>query len=270
MQFRSLIENFRFLDFIDIMTVAVAIYFVYKQLKDTRAVSLLKGLLVLAFINVVSHTLNLYVINWILQQGMTVLLFALPVVFQPELRRALEQLGRGRIFNRAQNVSEAEMDSAINEVMAAARVMSREHTGALRVFEREVGLGDYIDTGILVDAKLSRELIRNIFVPGTPLHDGAMIIRNGRIMAAGCLLPLTEDRTLSTELGTRHRAAIGLSEQADCVVVVVSEETGKISYTYGGHIYRHLPEDQIKEALRTFMERPRQTITSMWKWGGSK
>ncbi len=270
MQFRSLIENFRFLDFIDIMTVAVAIYFVYKQLKDTRAVSLLKGLLVLAFINVVSHTLNLYVINWILQQGMTVLLFALPVVFQPELRRALEQLGRGRIFNRAQNVSEAEMDSAINEVMAAARVMSREHTGALMVFEREVGLGDYIDTGILVDAKLSRELIKNIFVPSTPLHDGAMIIRNGRIMAAGCLLPLTEDRTLSTELGTRHRAAIGLSEQADCVVVVVSEETGKISYTYGGHIYRHLPEDQIKEALRTFMERPRQTITSMWKWGGSK
>ncbi len=270
MQFSSLIETFRFLDFIDIMTVAVAIYFVYKQLKDTRAVSLLKGLLVLAFINVVSHTLNLYVINWILQQGMTVLLFALPVVFQPELRRALEQLGRGRIFNRAQNVSEAEMDSVINEVMAAARVMSREHTGALMVFEREVGLGDYIDTGILVDAKLSRELIKNIFVPGTPLHDGAMIIRNGRIMAAGCLLPLTEDRTLSTELGTRHRAAIGLSEQADCVVVVVSEETGKISYTYGGHIYRHLPEDQIKEALRTFMERPRQTITSMWKWGGSK
>jgi diadenylate cyclase len=270
MQFSSLIETFRFLDFIDIMTVAVAIYFVYKQLKDTRAVSLLKGLLVLAFINVVSHTLNLYVINWILQQGMTVLLFALPVVFQPELRRALEQLGRGRIFNRAQNVSEAEMDSAINEVMAAARVMSREHTGALMVFEREVGLGDYIDTGILVDAKLSRELIKNIFVPSTPLHDGAMIIRNGRIMAAGCLLPLTEDRTLSTELGTRHRAAIGLSEQADCVVVVVSEETGKISYTYGGHIYRHLPEDQIKEALRTFMERPRQTITSMWKWGGSK
>ena len=270
MQFSSLIETFRFLDFIDIMTVAVAIYFVYKQLKDTRAVSLLKGLLVLAFINVVSHTLNLYVINWILQQGMTVLLFALPVVFQPELRRALEQLGRGRIFNRAQNVSEAEMDSAINEVMAAARVMSREHTGALMVFEREVGLGDYIDTGILVDAKLSRELIKNIFVPSTPLHDGAMIIRNGRIMAAGCLLPLTEDRTLSTELGTRHRAAIGLSEQADCVVVVVSEETGKISYTYGGHIYRHLPEDQIKEALRTFMERTRQTITSMWKWGGSK
>ena len=159
---------------------------------------------------------------------------------------------------------------AIDEVMAAARVMSREHTGALIVFEREVGLNDFIDTGIIVDAVLSRELIKNIFVPSTPLHDGAMIIRNGRIQAAGCLLPLTEDRTLSTELGTRHRAAIGLSEQTDAVVVVVSEETGVISYTYGGHIYRHLPEDQIKEALRTFMERPRQNITSMWKWGGKK
>lgn len=117
---------------------------------------------------------------------------------------------------------------------------------------------------------MSRELIKNIFVPSTPLHDGALIIRDGRIRAAGCLLPLTEDRTLSTELGTRHRAAIGLSEQTDAVVIVVSEETGTISYTYGGHIYRHLPEDQIKEALRTFMERPRQTITSMWKWRANK
>lgn len=180
----------------------------------------------LAILNLLSHLLNLYVINWILQQSMTVLLFALPVVFQPELRRALEQLGRGRIFSKAQNVNEEEMDMAINEVMAAARVMSREHTGALIVFEREVGLNDFVDTGILIDAVLSRELIKNIFVPSTPLHDGALIIRDGRIRAADCLLPLTEDRTLSTELGTRHRAAIGLSEQTDAVVVVVSEETG--------------------------------------------
>ena len=256
MHFEALIHTFRILDLIDILTVAIGIYYMYKLLKDTRAVALLKGLLFLAILNVLSHVMNLYVINWILQQGMTVILFALPVVFQPELRRALEQLGRGRIFSKAQNVNEEEM--------------SREHTGALIVFEREVGLNDFIDTGIIVDAVLSRELIKNIFVPSTPLHDGAMIIRNGRIQAAGCLLPLTEDRTLSTELGTRHRAAIGLSEQTDAVVVVVSEETGVISYTYGGHIYRHLPEDQIKEALRTFMERPRQNITSMWKWGGKK
>ena len=224
----------------------------------------------LAILNLLSHLLNLYVINWILQQSMTVLLFALPVVFQPELRRALEQLGRGRIFSKAQNVNEEEMDMAINEVMAAARVMSREHTGALIVFEREVGLNDFVDTGILIDAVLSRELIKIFSFLVHHFMMGALIIRDGRIRAAGCLLPLTEDRTLSTELGTRHRAAIGLSEQTDAVVVVVSEETGTISYTYGGHIYRHLPEDQIKEALRTFMERPRQTITGMWKWGAKK
>ncbi|MDU6497868.1 MAG: diadenylate cyclase [Veillonella sp.] len=251
MHIDALIHTFRLLDIVDIIIVAIGIYYLYKLLKDTRAVSLLKGLVMLAILNLLSHLLNLYVINWILQQSMTVLLFALPVVFQPELRRALEQLGRGRIFSKAQNVNEEEMDMAINEVMAAARVMSREHTGALIVFEREVGLNDFVDTGILIDAVLSRELIKNIFVPSTPLHDGALIIRDGRIRAAGCLLPLTEDRTLSTEL-------------------VVSEETGTISYTYGGHIYRHLPEDQIKEALRTFMERPRQTITSMWKWRANK
>ena len=272
MQFSSLIETFRFLDFIDIMTVAVAIYFVYKQLKDTRAVSLLKGLLVLAFINVVSHTLNLYVINWILQQGMTVLLFALPVVFQPELRRALEQLGRGRIFNRAQNVSEAEMDSAINEVMAAARVMSREHTGALMVFEREVGLGDYIDTGILVDAKLSRQLIRNIFVPGTPLHDGAVIIRDNRVATACSYLPLTESNKISKEFGTRHRAAIGLSEQTDALTFVVSEETGAISIAYKGNFIHDLSVQEFEQELSLILlkeQEPRQSFFQRWM-GGSK
>ena len=222
----------------------------------------------LAILNLLSHLLNLYVINWILQQSMTVLLFALPVVFQPELRRALEQLGRGRIFSKAQNVNEEEMDMAINEVMAAARVMSREHTGALIVLNVKWASMTSLIQAFLIDAVLSRELIKNIFVPSTPLHDGALIIRDGRIRAAGCLLPLTGDRTLSTELGTRHRAAIGLSEQTDAVVVIWSvRKRGQFPYTYGGHIYRHLPEDQIKEALRTFMERPRQTITGMWKWG---
>nr|WP_287511501.1 diadenylate cyclase [Veillonella sp.] len=176
MHIDALIHTFRLLDIVDIIIVAIGIYYLYKLLKDTRAVSLLKGLVMLAILNLLSHLLNLYVINWILQQSMTVLLFALPVVFQPELRRALEQLGRGRIFSKAQNVNEEEMDMAINEVMAAARVMSREHTGALIVFEREVGLNDFVDTGILIDAVLSRELIKNIFVPSTPLHDGALII----------------------------------------------------------------------------------------------
>lgn len=268
--FNTLWETFRILDLVDILVVAIFLYFLYKQVKNTRAVALVKGIIVLIIVNVIAHLIDLYVVGWLLQQAMTVIMFAIPVVFQPELRRSLEQLGRARLFKKAQNVDDEEMEAAITEVMAAARVMSRDQIGALIVFEREVGLGDFIDTGISIDAKLSRELLKNIFVPNTPLHDGAVIIKNGRIMAAGCLLPLTEDRSLSTELGTRHRAAIGMTEQTDAVVVVVSEETGKISYAYGGHIYRHLPEETIREALRTFMERPTQTITGIWKWGGRK
>lgn len=144
--------------------------------------------------------------------------------------------------------------------MAASKVMARAHIGALIVFERDVRLGDIIDTGIQIDGIVSRELLNNIFIPNTPLHDGAVVIRKSRIMAAGCLLPLTQNRSLSTELGTRHRAAIGLSEQADAVVLVVSEETGKISYTYGGHIYRELPEQQMRDSLRAFLLQPK----SMW------
>ena len=228
-QLQGLIETFRFGDLVDILSVAVLLYYLYKQIRDTRAMALLKGLIVLGLINVASRFFDLHVISWLLQQGMTVLLVALPVVFQPELRRALERLGRGRLFSKSQDVSEVEIDSLVNEVMASAKVMSRDRIGALIVFEREVGLGEIIDTGIEIDGKVSRELLNNIFIPNTPLHDGAVVIRGNRIMAAGCLLPLTQDRSLSTELGTRHRAAIGLSEQADAVVLVVSEETGNFT-----------------------------------------
>lgn len=269
-QLQGLIETFRFGDLVDILSVAVLIYYLYKQIRDTRAMALLKGLVVLGLINVASRFFDLHVISWLLQQGMTVLLVALPVVFQPELRRALERLGRGRLFSKSQDVSEMEIDNLVNEVMASAKVMSREKIGALIVFEREVGLGEIIDTGIEIDGKVSRELLNNIFIPNTPLHDGAVVIRNNRVMAAACLLPLTQDRSLSTELGTRHRAAIGLSEQADAVVLVVSEETGKISYTYGGHIYRHLPEEQLCESLRAFMERPKSALSFLKKWRGNK
>lgn len=270
LQLQGLVETFRFMDVVDIIVVAFILYYAYKLIKNTRAVTLLKGLGVVVILDGISRLLDLHVMNWLLQQGMTVILVALPIVFQPELRKALEQLGRGRFFSNKQTIEEADLDNMINEVMMSAKVMSRDHIGALIVFEREVGLGDYIDTGIQIDGKVSRELLNNIFIPNTPLHDGAVIIRGDRIMAAGCLLPLTSDRSLSTELGTRHRAAIGLSEQADAVVLVVSEETGKISYTYGGHIYRHLPENQLRDSLRAFMERPKSAIPGFWKWGGKK
>lgn len=270
LQLQGLLETFRLGDLVDIISVAVLLYYIYKQIKDTRAMSLLKGLIVLGLINVVSRFFDLHVVSWILQQGMTVLLVALPVVFQPELRRALERLGRGRLLTKSQDVSDLEIDSVVSEVLSSAKVMSRERIGALIVFEREVGLGDVIDTGIEIDGRVSRELLNNIFIPNTPLHDGAVVIRNGRIMAAACLLPLTQQRSLSTELGTRHRAAIGLSEQGDAVILVVSEETGIISYAYGGHIYRGLSEDRLREALRTFLERPKSPFMFLQKWRGQK
>ena len=265
LQLQGLIETFRLLDIVDILLVAVILYYGYKLIKDTRAVALIKGLVVLGLVDAVAYGMNLHVVSWLLQQSMTVLIVALPVVFQPELRRALEHLGRGKIFRKTRTMDEAELDSVVTEVMAAAKVMSKNRIGALIAFEREVGLEDYIDTGIAVDGRVSRELLNNIFIPNTPLHDGAVIIRDNRVMAAGCLFPLTSDTSLGTELGTRHRAAIGLSEQADAVVLVVSEETGKISYAYGGHLYRHLPEESLRDALKVFMERPKTAFSGLWK-----
>lgn len=263
---QGFISSFRLLDILDILLVAFVLYKLFILIRNTQAVALIKGLLVLGVVTVVSKVLDLHVINWMLQQGMTVILVALPVVFQPELRRALEQIGRGRFFRSGQVISMEELERLIDEIVAISEALSKTHTGALIVFEREVGLNDYIDTGIAIDGLVSRELLGNIFIPNTPLHDGAVIIRENRIMAAGCLLPLTSDRSLSTELGTRHRAAIGISELADAVVVVVSEETGSISYTYGGHIYRHLDGNALRNVLKTFLNRTPQGLANIFKW----
>ena len=197
--------------------------------------------------------LQLHAVSWILEKLMTMLIVALPVVFQPELRRALEQIGRGKFYITNSIMSDTDRAAVIDSVTEAAEVMSKNRIGALIVFERSTGLDDYIDTGIRFEGIVSKELLGNIFIVNTPLHDGAVIIRDNRVMAAGCLLPLTRDRSLSSELGTRHRAAIGISEMADCVVVVVSEETGTISYTYGGHIYRHIDGETLRNRLRSFM-----------------
>lgn len=264
--FQGFISSFRLLDILDILLVAFVLYKLFILIRNTRAVALIKGLLVLGVVTLVSRVLDLHVINWMLQQGMTVILVALPVVFQPELRRALEQIGRGRLFRSGQVISMEELERLIDEIVAISESLSKTHTGALIVFEREVGLNDYIDTGVAIEGLVSQELLGNIFIPNTPLHDGAVIIRENRIMAAGCLLPLTADRSLSTELGTRHRAAIGISELTDAVIIVVSEETGSISYTHGGHIYRHLDGTALRNVLKTFLTRTPQGLANIFKW----
>lgn len=266
---QGFISSFRLLDVVDILLVAFFLYKLLILIRNTRAVALIKGLIFLGVITILSSSrfLNLHVINWLLQQGMMVIMVALPVVFQPELRRVLEQIGRGRLFRTSDQImNDEEWDRLIDEIIAITESLSKTHTGALIVFEREVGLNDYIDTGISIDGIVSRELLGNIFIPNTPLHDGAVIIRRNRVMAAGCLLPLTSDRSLSTELGTRHRAAIGISELADAVVVVVSEETGAVSYTYGGHIYRHLDGQALRNTLNAFLKQPSQGLANLFKW----
>ncbi len=244
------------LDILDILVVAFFLNKLYLMLKNTRAASLVKGLLMLLLIMLVSKWLNLYVINWILEKFMTMVMIALPVVFQPELRRALEQIGRGKLFRRSTVLNELQVENMLEAVATTADDLSRNKIGALIVFERETGLDDYIETGIQIDGLISTSLFENIFIPNTPLHDGAVIIRGDRIMAASCLLPLTEARNLSQELGTRHRAAIGLSEQTDALVLVVSEETGAVSLARGGALQRYLTHRDVKDLLRPVMKQP--------------
>lgn len=252
----GLIHTITFLDVIDILVVAFFLNKLYQMLKNTRAASLVKGLLMLLVVMLVSKWLNLYVINWLLEKFMTIVMFALPVVFQPELRRALEQIGRGKLFRRSTVLNELQVENMLEAVATTADDLSRNKIGALMVFERETGLDDYIETGIPIDGLISTALFENIFIPNTPLHDGAVIIRGDRIAAASCLLPLTEARNLSQELGTRHRAAIGLSEQTDALILVVSEETGTISLARGGALQRYLTHQDVKDLLRPVMKQP--------------
>jgi diadenylate cyclase len=250
-QFQTLARTIGILDVIDTGLVAFFLYRIYVMLKNTRAAALVKGLMVLASLVIISKWLNLHVINWILEKAITMMMVALPVVFQPELRRALEQIGRGRLFRKRVELDETELKDMIEAVANAAVIMGQRKVGALIVFERSVGLEERIETGVKIDGLVSDSLLLNIFEKDTPLHDGAVIIRGNRIVAASCLLPLTDNRGLSQELGTRHRAAIGISELSDALVVVVSEETGTVSITRNGEIYRYLRREDVVDMLQS-------------------
>ena len=255
-QLQGLVSTIGVLDIIDIVVVAYFLYRVYLMLKNTRAATLVKGLLVLVGFMIICRTLNLHVISWLLEKSMTVIMVALPVVFQPELRRALEQIGRGKLFRKGSELDEQEINAMLDAIASATKAMSAAKVGALMVFERATGLVERIETGGPIDGLVSSGLIQNIFVKDTPLHDGAVIIRGNRVVAACCLLPLTENRNLSQELGTRHRAAIGLSEQSDAMVLVVSEETGAISIARNGELMRYLTVDDVKDILRNAIVQP--------------
>lgn len=265
-QFHAIVSTISLLDIVDMVLVAFVLYKLYVMIKDTRALALLKGLIVMLIATVISKWLGLNVIYWLLQKTMTVVLVALPVVFQPELRRALEQLGRGTLFKNSVFLNEEEQENLLEELAKTVAVLAKNKIGALIVLEREIGLSDYIETGIKVDGLVSNEFLINIFIPNTPLHDGAVILRGNRIMAAGCLLPLTEDRSLKKELGTRHRAAIGLAEQSDAAVIVVSEETGIISLARSGRLVRDLDAEALKGKLRPLFASKNHPLGNFLNW----
>ena len=254
---------------IDISIVSYVVYKLLLLIRETRAEQVLKGLAILLFATKLSEWLQLSTIYWILKNTATVGVIALLIVFQPELRKALEQIGRGRIFDRFMFIQD-DKDPLffINEIARAVQDMARAKTGALIVIERKTGIGDVIETGVKIDGELSGSLLENIFVPNTPLHDGAVIVRGYRIAAAGCFLPLTDNGNINKQLGTRHRAALGISENSDALAIVVSEETGVISIANNGKLTRYLDSKGLKEILKKVYvkeKEPRSFIVKKWR-----
>jgi diadenylate cyclase len=242
---------------LDILLVAVLIYQFLMLIRGTRAAPMLLGVAVVALGFYVARLGELSTLNWLLSTLLPYVVFALIVVFQSELRHALANLGRRLTFSRALS---SEMD-AYDDIVLAANLFSQNQTGALMVIEREIGLRTYIESGVPLDARLSYDLLATIFRPSAPLHDGAVIIQKDRIAAAACFLPLSMNPVLSTQLGTRHRAGIGITEETDAIAVIVSEETGAISLAVAGNIERELTVEQLREKLSGLLRRYVRPIT---------
>ncbi|MBQ6261710.1 MAG: diadenylate cyclase CdaA [Firmicutes bacterium] len=248
----SLLTGIGFSDIIDILLISFVIFVILNYARTSRAASLAKGIIFLVLAYFFSSLAHLYAFNWVLGQVLNVGLISLVVIFQPELRRALEYIGRGKFAKGQISMSRAQKEEFADQVVASIGYFAARKEGALIVFERETALSDIAETGTIIDARLSQELIDNIFYKGSPLHDGAAIIRNDRILAAGCVLPLTENTNLSKDLGTRHRAGIGVSETSDALVLIVSEETGIISMAMDGKLSRFLDLKTVQKTLLNY------------------
>ena len=260
------IETMQWSDYLDILVVAFLIYKVLPLLRTPSTMRIARAVVVVLIIAGLTDVMQLYTVSWILNQFLGVGLLALVILFQPELRRMLDHLGSVRLSSFfGINKPVQEMDAVISQTVLACEIMSREKVGALIVFAREQRLGEYFKTGTAIDGQVSEQLIRNVFFPKAALHDGAMIIRDGRVAAAGCVLPLSDSSRLSADLGTRHRAGVGMSEASDAVVVIVSEETGTISVAVGGMLKRHLAPQTLERLLYNELcpqkESPRQDST---------
>ena len=249
----NIFSNIRITDAFDILAVTFICYKLLGFIKESRAEQLIKGLLVLVVAFLLSDLFNLYTLNWILERTMTIGAIALVVVFQPELRRAVEYVGRTKLVKKQYvKIDKQKAKDITDEFVRAVSNLSGTHTGALIVLERETALSDIIETGTVIDARISAEMIGNVFYEGAPLHDGAAIIRGDKLYAAGCVLPLTSNKKLNKELGTRHRAGIGITENSDAIAIIVSEETGVISMAEDGKLTRFLDAKRIEKILLQF------------------
>ena len=249
-EFAALLPTIQIMDVVDILVVAFVIYKIILMLQTTSSSRIAKSIIIILILTAATSLLHMYLMNYLLDKILEIGLLALVIMFQPELRRMLEKLG-SKSFREILSTKQEQrnIDHVISETVKACEIMSRERTGVLIVFERTTSLEEYQKTGTIVDAQVSSELLRNIFFTKASLHDGAVIIRNERIAAAGCVLPLTENRNISSDLGTRHRAGIGMSAVSDAVVVIVSEETGTISVAISGMLKRHLAPQTLEKLL---------------------
>lgn len=239
---------------LDIIVVSYIFYKGYNLIKESRAEQLLKGIILIIILIPISDILHLTMLNWILQRTITIGVLSIIIIFQPEIRRALEHLGRTAFNENHILEDEKATEKIIDEIVNSVDNLSKEKTGALIILEQNTGLQDVRSTGTKIDAMVSSALLENIFVVNTPLHDGATVIKNGRIAAAGCFLPLTSNNELNKKLGTRHRAGIGISENSDALVIIVSEETGNISLAINGRLTRNYNKEKLKELLMRIIE----------------
>lgn len=260
-------------DIIEIIIIAFVLYNVMVWIKNTKAWALLKGIIVVLLFAIVAYILNLKTILWIAGKTISVGIIALVILFQPELRRALEQLGRKRIvfglfnFGDGKEKGERFSSSTVNEIVKACYEMGAAYTGALIVIEQDMVLDEYEKTGIALDGLVTRQLLLNIFEHNTPLHDGAIIVRGNRVVSATCYLPLSDNKDLNKALGTRHRAGLGVSEVTDCLTIIVSEETGKVSIAFGGELTHDIDEDTLRSELDRIRKKTID-VNAFKKWRG--
>jgi len=266
------------LDFLNIIRIGIDIaivwYVLYKLMmviRGTKAIQLLKGIVVIIVVWALSILFNLQTIQWITNQAFFWGFLSIIILFQPEIRRALEQLGRGSIFTRSAKSQEEEIEQTIEAIVDSCTYMAKRRIGALITIELDTGTGEYAETGIPIGGKLTNQLLTNIFTPNTPLHDGAVIIKDDKIIAAACYLPLSESTSISKDLGTRHRAAMGISEVTDALTIIVSEETGAISYTKNGELMRDVDEETLAKSLKENLSQLAKTPeTNFINWRGKK